>query len=583
MSPNRAEGDPTRWRFASLVLVGILASFLALAGRLIYINTSLRPRLLKTAETQQSGSSVLPARRGMILDARGRVLAVSRQMPDVYVDPQRVDDPERLAHELSARLNLSPAHTLDRIRRKSGSRFVVVASRVEEAEAAAIRELKTPAIGTAERELRNYPLSTSAAHVLGFVGNDGKGLEGVERSYDRHLRGKDGRRAMVMDARRRPLWHDGEYSILPEDGGHLVLTLDAEVQRIVEDVLDDTIKEFEARSGIAIVMAVESADVLAMACRPSFDPNLPASVPGELRRNRALTDPTEPGSTFKPFIAGGALEGGHISLTEMFDCGRGEHYFGSRRVSDTSPHGFMDLAGILTVSSNVGMALIGQRMGNQALYETVRRFGFGEPTGIDCPGEGSGKVRPLNRWSTSSVYSAVSVAMGYEISVTPIQLVTAFCALANDGVWRTPRVVKQMLGPDGSMIRSFDHSGSGRRVVTPETARLIAREMLASVVEQGTGRRAQLERYRVIGKTGTPKLLAPGSRHYEPGAYQPTFVGAAPASDPQIAVVVVIHRPKPTRGYYGGVVAAPAAAKILDWTLDYYGIPCDRATMLTGL
>jgi cell division protein FtsI (penicillin-binding protein 3) len=574
--------NPTRRGFASFVFMGILALFGVVAGQLVYIHWVLRPRLLEVAETQQWGRSRLPARRGMILDARGRVVALSRQMPDVFVDPGRAKEPESLVADLSARLNLSSGAVLARVRQKPGDRYVVVASRVDEAEAAAVRELGHPAVGLTDREVRSYPLGPSLAHVTGFVGKDGIGLDGVERAQDEHLRGKDGRRALLLDVRRRPLRRDDSLSVLPEDGGHVVLTIDAEVQRTVEEVLDDAIAEFEAESGVAVLMAVQNGEILALACRPSYDPTEASTVPENLRRNRALTDPVEPGSTIKPFIACGALEGGFIRLTDSFDCGKGERNFGTRVVKDTSPHGIMDLAGILTFSSNIGMALIGQRMGNRALHETVLRFGFGEPTGIDCPGEGTGKVRPLRNWSDSLNYSAVSVAMGYEVSVTPIQLISAFCALANGGTWQRPRIVKQLLSPDGQIAQTFESDASGRRIVSREVARIIAREMLVATVDHGTGRRAQLERFRVFGKTGTPKLLAPGARRYEPGAYQPIFVGAAPAADPKVAVLVMIRRPNPNRGYYGGVVAAPAGAKMLDWTLDYYGIPPDRATQLTG-
>lgn len=575
--------DPARRWVALGASWAIVLMFAGLGARLVYINTALRPRLLAIAERQHQGRSVLPARRGMILDSRGRVVASSRREPDVFVDPSRAPDLDQLVVDLGSRLNLPPKQILDRLRKKPNSRYVVVASRVDDAEVEGVEDLKHPAVGFTERELRAYPLGSSMAHVIGFVGRDGSGLEGVERYYESHLRGRDGQRRTIMDARRRPLWHASEPADLPVDGGHIVLTLDAEIQRITEQALEAAIVEFDAESGVAIVMVPRSGDVLALANWPSFDANEGTQSSLDIRRNRALVDPVEPGSTFKPFVACGALDGGFITPTDMFDCEMGTCAFGSRVIKDTSPHGMMDLAGIMTFSSNIGIAKIGQRMGNGALYHTVRRFGFGEPTGIDCPGEGIGKVRPLRRWSPSLSQSATSVAMGYEVSVTPIQLLTAFCGLINGGELIRPRVVKQLLHADGSIASQPRHDEPMRRGATRKTANYVGRELLTTVVEQGTGRRAQLDRYKVMGKTGTPKLLYPGGKTYEPGAYQPVFIGAAPASDPQVAVLVMVHRPNASRGYYGGVVAAPAAAKILDWTLDYLGVPPDRTTMLTGL
>lgn len=566
-------------RVWSTVLLGaILLGLLALTGRLAYINSAYRPMLTAKAERQYHAQSLIPARRGMILDTRGRVVATSRYLPDVFVDGTRVKDIEELSSQLGVRLDLPVDSIRDRITRRPDSRFIRVAHEIDEITAEAVRELRNPAVGLKDRDVRSYPLGESMAHVVGFVGRDGTGLEGIEKSYDAPLRGQDGIRRMLVDVRRRPLGPSETGFRAPVDGGHVVLTIDAELQRIVEQVLDDTLRRHEAESGTAVVMDPYTGDILALACRPSYDPNEGFRTPTELRRNRALTDPVEPGSTFKPFVMYGALEGGFVRLDEKIDCRRGEHFFGSRRVTDTSPHGMLDPLGIITYSSNIGMGFIAQRMGNTALYGVVRRFGFGEPTGIDLPGEGSGRVRPLRRWGSMS---AVSVGMGYEISATPLQLVTAFCSIANGGRPVTPRVVRRLVGPGGESAREFEVETRGPAFDAAVIREL--REMMASAVENGTGRKAKLERYRVLGKTGTPKLTHRGGGGYEPGAYQPTFVGAAPASESRLAVVVTIRRPNAKLGYYGGVVAAPAGARILDEALQYLGISPDRETLLTGL
>lgn len=577
--PNQSMALDKYQRVLSSLFLGAVGLVLVgLVGRVVYINTALHPALIRHADRQRRASSLLPARRGMILDSRGRVVAASRLVPEAYVDAARVENVDALADSLGVRLHLSAAALAERIRRLPTARFVRVGHQLEDAEADAIRALRNPAVGLTDRDVRTYPLGESMAHVIGFVGREGRGLEGLEKTLDGHLRGRDGRRSIWVDARRRALGMVDEPLRQPADGGHVVLTVDSEIQRIAERAVDATLHEFDAESGVAVVVDPATGDVLALACRPAFDANLAAAAPEERRRNRALTDPIEPGSTLKPFIMYGALEGGHVRLNDQFDCHRGEFFFGSRRIADTSPHGMLDPMGIMTVSSNIGMGMIGQRMGNTALYQTVRRFGFGAPFESELPGAGAGRVQSLRKWTSMS---AVSVAMGYEVSLTPLQLVTGFCSLVNGGRLVRPRVVRRLLHADGSVALEVPVSERGPRL-NSEVVRHI-HEMLISVVENGTGKRARLERFRVMGKTGTPKLSYLGRKGYESGAYQPTFVGAAPASDPRIAVVVTIRRPDARRGYYGGVVAAPAAAKIIDETLQYLGVPNDRETLLTGL
>ena len=580
MSYGSATIDRYQRRCGGLVSGAVGLMLVALGGRLVFINTTLRPRLAAIADQQQQGSSVIPARRGMILDARGRVVAVSRQMPDVFVDPALVDDVDELSATLGARLNLPSAQIADRIRRRSVSRFTVVSRQVDEVTAEAVREMQSPAVGLLDGAVRAYPLGESMAHVLGTVGRDGRGLEGIELAYDHHLSGIDGRRSTIRDAARRALWRSARGEVPPADGGHLVLTIDSEIQRLAETELAGTVAEFEAASGVAIVMCPKDGRILAMACRPAFDPSRLSDSATADRRNRAVTDPVEPGSAFKPIIAGGALDGGFVSKTELIDCRMGSHFFGERLVTDTSPCGMMDLEGILTKSSNIGMGQIAGRMGNKALHDTIRRFGFGEPTGIDYPGESNGIVHPLDRWTD---YSTVSVSFGYEVAVTPLQLISAFGALVNDGILLRPRLVQALLGPDGHVAESFDRPMVIRRAVSSEVARYMSNEVLVSVVENGGGKRAQTGAYRVLGKTGTAKLLATDRRAYEDGAYLATFVGASPVLDPQLVTLVMIRRPNPGIGYYGSQVAAPAVGRILEGTLSYWGVSPDRRGRVAGL
>ncbi len=572
MDPPHATIDGYQRRCGAVILSGVILFLAALAGRLVYINTTMRPRLAAKARQQQWSTTQIPARRGMILDARGRILSLSRQVPDVFVDPALIEDVDALAAELGARLNLAPGEIAERIQRRSGSRFVVIAPGVDGVTAEAVRALGHPGVGLVHRSVRTYPLGPLTAHVLGFVGRDEHGLEGIELAYDEQLSGTAGSRSTVRDGRRRALWRSTGDLAPAFDGANLVLTIDSEIQRIATEALAGTVDQFQAQSGVSIVVSPKDGSILAMTCYPSFDPDNAAAVSAEVRRNRAVTDPVEPGSAFKPIIACGALDGGFVTTSEHIDCHRGSYRFGRRLVRDTSPHGMMDLTGIIAKSSNIGMGLIAQRVGNPMLHATIRRFGFGERSGVGFPGESSGIVHPLERWTG---YSNTSVAFGYEVGVTPLQLVDAFCAIVNGGILLKPRLVQAVQGPDGQVIESFEHPEVVRRVVSSRVAQYMRDEALVAVVEHGGGRRANGGPYRILGKTGTAKLLYEDGRGYEPGAYLGTFVGAAPVRDPELVVLVMVRRPNPEVGYYGGVVSAPAVRKILEEALAYLNVPPD--------
>jgi len=567
-------------RRGAVLLSGVALLLVALAGRLVYINCALSARLLEFADKQQSGFSNVPARRGTIFDARGRVLATSRRQPDVFVDPFYVDDVEALAGKLGARLNLPAEEIAQRIRARAESRYVPIARRVSETCADALRALREPAVGLLERDVRTYPLGGAAAHVLGFVGSDGHGLEGLELAYDKHLRGTDGRKPAIRDARRRALWAADEDERPTVDGGHVILTIDAEIQRITLEALSRTVHEFEAESGVAVVMSPLDGRILAMVNVPTFDPGDPSNVSTAARRNRAVTDPTEPGSTIKPFIACGALDGGHVSAAEEFDCQFGRRRLGRRVVEDVTSHSLLTIEGIVAKSSNVGMTLIVERMGNQALHDILRSFGFGERTGVDGPGESGGIVYPLHRWTS---LSPASLSFGYELAVTPLQLACAFCAIVNEGVLLRPRLIWKLVSADGRVVEAYDTPEMVRRVVSSDVARYVATQALVSVVEEGSGHAATSRLYSVLGKTGTAKLPYRDRSGYEPGAYLSTFIGAAPASRPQIAALVMIRRPNPKLGYYGGKVVAPAVGTILESALTYLEVPPDKPTAIAGL
>jgi cell division protein FtsI (penicillin-binding protein 3) len=563
-----------RVRAAVLVFVFVSILFVGLGARLYHINTDLAEDLTAIAIRQQQSGTAIPARRGMILDVRGRVIASSESSPDVFVDAKLVKDIDALAAKLSSRVNEPAAAIAEKIRARPSSRFIIVAKEIDDVTEDAVLTMGEVAVGLSHRSVRNYPLHESMAHVLGWVGRDGEGMEGLELRYDKHLSGTPGWRGTVRDARRRAIGRSTRGPVAPEDGGHIVLTIDAEIQRVTEDALARAVLDKRAESGVAIVMSARTGEIRAMACYPTFDANEAPSVPAALRRNRTVTDPTEPGSTFKPIIMSSALDGGFVSRTEKIDCQMGTLRLGRRVVKDTRPHGMMNVKGIIAKSSNIGMTKIGLRMGNDVLHETVRRFGFGAITGVGFPGEARGLVRPLRKWSRSST---PSVSYGYEIAVTPLQLATAYVALMNDGVLIRPRLVRAILNASGDVVEEFVDPEPLRRVASSEVSRFVTRELMRAVVEEGGGHRARSEQYTVMGKTGTAKLLYKDKPVYEPGAYLGTFVGAAPVESPELVVLVMVRRPASGLAYYGGAVSAPAVKDILDRSLAYMGVPPDRA------
>lgn len=549
--------------------------FVGLAARLVQINTTFADKLTGLARRQQQSGAVIPARRGMILDVRGRVVAGSERRPDVFVDPALVTNIDELAAKLSSRVNEPAEAIAKKIRARLGSRFVIVSREIDDVTQDAVAAMDEPAVGLAHRSVRTYPLHESMAHVLGWVGRDGEGMEGLELRYDKHLSGQPGWRGTVRDARRRAIGRSAREPIAPQDGGHVVLTIDAEIQRVTETALARAVLDNRAESGVAIVMSARTGEVRAMACFPTFDANDAPLVPAALRRNRTVTDPTEPGSTFKPIIMSSALGGGFVSTTEKIDCEMGTLRIGSRVVKDTRPHGMMDAKGIIARSSNIGMTKIGLRMGNEVLYETVRRFGFGSKTEVGFPGENRGLVHPLRRWNRTTT---PSISFGYEIGVTPLQLITAYVALVNDGVLLRPRLVRAILDANGEVLQEFVDPQRVRRVASREVARYVTREMMRAVVEEGGGHRARSQHYTVMGKTGTAKLLYKDKPVYEPGAYLGTFVGAAPVESPELVVIVMVRRPASGLAYYGGAVSAPAVKEILERSLAYLGVAPDRPT-----
>jgi cell division protein FtsI (penicillin-binding protein 3) len=569
MHVKAGDGEGYQRRVGTVVLAGLVLLLLLLGMRLVHINTAMAERLLAVLEGQHTGTTPVPARRGLIFDCQGRLVAGSEAVASVFADPHLVVDLPTSAALLAEALHQTPGEVEDIIRQSETPRFCWIKRRIAKAEADAVAQLGLPGVGLVDESIRRYPLGASLAHVLGFVGSDGAGLAGVELQFNDHLRGHDGRISSIRDVRRRAIWRREEGSVEVVDGGHLMLTIDSAIQSAVEEQLAARVKEYAAESGVAVVMRAQTGEILALASYPTFEPANYSAYPPDAWRNRTVVDPIEPGSTFKPIVAGGALAAGKVSTTESIFCHNGVYATTGRVIRDTHPHGTLNLEGIIAKSSNVGMAIIGQRTGNALLYEIVRQFGFGVPCGLELPGESGGRVRPLKQWSA---LTTTSVPMGYEVGVTPVQLATAYCALVNGGVLLKPRIVRAVLGPDGTPREVFDQPEALRRVLPERVARFLAEKALVAVVEGGDDK-PEPSPYPMLGKTGTAKLTRPGHRGYITGAYLSLFVGAAPVGDPQLVVMVAIRKPDPRRGYYGRTVAMPAARRIFDAALAYLEVP----------
>jgi len=563
------------------MILATCAVLVALGVRLAYIEAAMRPGLLPLAARQQAGTRILHARRGLILDRRGRVLAGSDEADSVFLDPTRIDDLHDTAVRVAPILGQNPskivAHLRQRIDAKPDTEYVLLKRELVGVEAEAVRGLRLSGVGTQALPRRRYPMGRLGAHVLGFMRRDGHGLEGVEHRYDSLLRGRDGRieGLRANGANRRWIWmKPGGYEP-PRDGRHIVLTLDAVIQSIVEAKLTARVAKYRAESGVGIVMSPKTGEVLALASVPTFDPNRRSDTPRATWRNRALTDPVEPGSTFKPFIAATAVQEGVVRWDEVVFCHNGLYMMGRRAISEYTPAGYgsIPFEMVIVKSSNIGMVQIGERLGNERLREAVRNFGFGERTGIELAGEDAGLVWPLSVWTS---YSTGSIPMGQEVSVTLIQLARAFCALANGGLLLRPRVVKAVLDVEGNVIESHDDPVVVRRVLSESVAASTRRTLAKVVAPGGTGWRAQLDAWQLIGKTGTAQIARKGGRGYGNG-HQASFVCAGPARDPEVVTLIMIRKPDRSLGlgYAGGIVSAPVAGEIMGEVLAYLGVPPD--------
>jgi cell division protein FtsI (penicillin-binding protein 3) len=547
-------------------IVGVVW-ILAIAGRLYQLQVVRYEHYTAKAARQQQRVIKLDPPRGTIYDARGRELAVSVQVDSAYAVPPEIEDPVDTAAKIARAVPGLDAKKLAKSL-SADREFVWVARKLDPPVAEAVKALDLDGIHFVPESKRYYPMRELAAQVLGYVGTDNHGLAGLELLYDRKVAGKPGVRTVLRDARQGTVMAPGLSFAEAEPGQDLHLTLDAAIQHIVERELEKAVHEHGASRGIAVFLDPRTGGVLAMASYPGFDPNEFGRYSSDRWRNRAIMDVYEPGSTFKIVTAAAALGSGMVRAEDVFDCEMGGITVYGKRIRDHKPFGRLTFAEVLAKSSNVGVIKAALIIGDQRLYTTIKGLGFGRPTGIDLPGEGSGILHPMERWG---MRGKAYIAFGQGVSVTPLQLATAVTAVANGGTLLKPHVVAGV-GRGDLVQASFAGGAVAGHPVQPATARELTR-LLEGVVTGGTGRGAGVEGYRVAGKTGTAQIPVAGG--YSHNGYLPSFVGFAPADRPEIVGLVAIAEPKGFE-YHGGQVAAPVFGAIARQVMLYLGIRPER-------
>lgn len=566
-----------RW---TLAIYGL--AFLVTFGQLFHIQVVRAEDFADRSVRQRARTVELAATRGRLYDREGDVLATSVQSATIYGDPRAfrpsqtpngepvpaAADPLEVAAQLAPLLRRDAADLAERLRRDA--HFVYLARQLDHEVGVAVRELGLPGIGVLAEPRRVYPAGGLAGQVVGFTGIDGEGLQGLESQYDSVLRGRPGMLALEQAPGGLTIASGVRELVPSEPGTDLVLTLDREIQHAAERAAADAVAQFNARGASVIVLEVGTGDVLAMASVPTYDPNARRDGDQDRWRNRAVTDAFEPGSTQKALTLAAAVEEGLIRPTTVYQVADNIRV-GNKTFTDSEPRPTesMTVTDIMARSSNVGTIKVAQELGEQRLHDYLRAFGYGRPTGLGFPGESAGLLMPTDRWWSTSL---PTIAIGQGVAVSLLQLAESYATIANDGVAVTSRLLRGTVGDDGRLQPTAPPSE--QRVISATTAQQV-RDMLVEAVEgdRATGARARVPGYRIAGKTGTARKPREDARGYS-GEYVATFVGLAPVDRPQLVVAVMVDEPYP---FYGGVVAAPVFAEVMEAALTRRRIAPDLA------
>ncbi|MDX6558418.1 MAG: hypothetical protein QOF72_1467 [Blastocatellia bacterium] len=563
---NEASRSGNSHRRALFVAIGLVGWMLLIGARLVQLQVSQHDELIARARNQQQSSIETSATRGPVLDRQGRELARSLETASFFADPREIVNSKDTAKRIASITGQDRDELAQRLDAAIDARkqFIWIARRVDVELAKKVDAMELKGVYSRKEPKRFYPNDSLAAHVLGFVGMEEAGLSGVEQFYNEKIRGEAGKVYLEMDRDRRAF---ESYEVQPNPGQTVVLTIDQTIQYRTEQALGAAVERAHAKSGTAIVMDPRTGEILALANAPSFDPNQSQKYSAEARVNGALQNIYEPGSTFKIVAYSAAIEKGLVKPEDKIDCQMGQITVAGRLVHDHKPFGVLTIADALAQSSNVGAIKLGLLVGNESMYDYMKRLGFGSRTGIDLAGESPGILRSLNRWQPSSIGS---LAIGQEIGVTPLQMATAYCVLANDGMLVKPHLVRELRSPDGAV--TFQAKPELRRALKPETAAAL-RTMLEGVTLHGTARKAQLDGYTAAGKTGTAQKIDPKTHAYSATKYIGSFVGFAPVNNPAVVIIVVIDEPQGS--YHGGDVAAPVFREIAEQILPDLSISPD--------
>ena len=550
-----------------LILAGVaLFWMLAVSGRLAYLQLFRHREYLMRASRQQRRTLDITPKRGAIYDRNMRPLAMSVPVQSAFAIPTEVKDVPMAARLLSGVLGAPQEYVQEKL--ESGSTFVWIQRKLPPEKVQSIKALNLTGIYFQEENQRYYPKRDMAAHVLGFVDVDEKGLGGIEHEYDGLIRSKGEKIVVMADARQR--WFDGGEA-QRDQGVNVILTVDEKIQYIAERELSAAIERTHAPAGTVIVQDPNSGAILALANWPKFNPNAAVDVPPEARMDRAVSAIYEPGSTFKLVTLAAAMDQNLIRSGDVFDCGNGAVVVAGHTIHDHKKYGMLTVSEILANSSDVGAIKIALRLGSPKFYEYIKGFGFGSFTGIDLPGESRGKLRRYEHWGS---YSIGSISMGQEVGVTPLQMISAVSVIANGGLLYKPHAVQEMRRGDEILVLDGPSaSAEPRRVIRPETAAAM-RRMMEGVILQGTGKKARLDGWTAAGKTGTAQKIDPATGRYSRSNVIASFTGFAPINNPAVTILVSIDSPA---GYPhdGATVSAPVFKSIAEQVLPYLDVPRD--------
>jgi len=555
--------NPARLRL--YVLAGVFVVWgCAICSRLIYLQIFAYGKFEQRAQHQQQRTEDVSAPRGIIFDRNGQELAMSIKVDSVFAVPGEMPKPASTISLIARITRQDPRELVARC--EAAKTFCWLARKPDPEISARIRALNLRGVYFEKEAKRYYPKGDLAAQVLGYVGMDDTGLSGIEREFEDQLHGRAGQMLVSVDARKK--WF-ASVEKQPAAGQNVVLTVDDKIQYIAERELAAAMDQTHALAGTVVVENPRTGEILALANRPTFNPNLSREITPEKLKDHAVSDVYEPGSTFKLVTLSAALEEKLTDPNELVDCQMGSIVFNGMRIRDSRPHGLMTVADVLAESSDVGSIKIGMRLGDDRFYKYIRAYGFGQQTGIELPGETRGLTKPPSRWSKVSI---AAISMGQEIGITPLQLAGLISAMANDGIYVAPRIVAATTQPQGAPQRIAFHPVSEHRVLSSFTAAEM-RQMMQGVVLHGTGTRARLIGYSSAGKTGTGQKVDPLTHAYSHTKYVASFAGFAPVNNPAVTIAVVLD--SAVGLHQGGQVCAPIFNRIAQQVLEYLHTPHD--------